>query len=564
MIALWMLCYLAVGVLLALVAMGAEAICGRAGLARRAPWIAAIIGMCALPPLLRNVSAPVPMFIFSGSAGATQSMEPAAHSKMIRLSPVAPASVVPAPLIFSAPVSDGNSIAVAADSPFLNFDGILVTAWVALSLTLLTALLSARRRLNHAQRDWAFATDDVTTAVRAQTGGKTRVWSSHNFGPAVFGALSPQVVIPAWVGQLDAEARALLLTHEASHITARDPMLLLAALLSVAAMPWNVPLLFAYRRLHRAVEHDCDARVVTRVGEPRQYGRLLLEVAERIAGAGRKRGFARAAQWLPAPIPGMATRASELEARIRALVRPVSTWRSRARLILAGGVVVVGVLAACSVPSPVRTPETRSEPSDRRLFGGVSSATPKYMAVAYTTSARDSSVTVSSSIVQFQRMMGQRRLTKDSVEPTLSARDSARAQAMTRRYPWESRAARLVDEHFQAWIETLAAPHIGALLAKSPDETPVLWLLLNSDGELAHSSGRTGLFALTQDRAIPRPPESNPATFMTPDRDLGISCEAFTAKFPLIREASKPKMCGMSRISSGSRQVIIVFGMLLH
>ncbi len=559
MIALWMLCYLTVGALLALVAMGAEVICVGGGWARRAPWFAAIIGMCALPVFLRNVSAPLPVFIHSGSPVEARGMTPIVDTALGTL------SAATSPVNPPASLREGRPIVVSADSPLLSLDGIAIVMWIALSFSLLTILSVGHRRLQRARRGWVAASEAMTAVVRSQTGKHTRVWSSGNFGPAVSGAISPQVLIPSWVDELDDDARALLLDHEASHVTARDPLLLLAALLAVVALPWNLPLLFAYRRMHRAVEHDCDQRVLSRVAEPRSYGRLLLTVAERLARPGRKRGLAHVALWIPAPISGMATQASELEARLRALVRPIPTWQGRVRMILAAGVVTIGVLAACSVPTPVRIPETQSEPSNRRLFGGVSSATPKYMDDAFRrTTANSGTVVMDAAYVQFQRMMRRRRPPQDSAAQPVLTRDSTRFKAAARRYPWERRAARVADDAFHAWIEKLAAPHVRELIAQSPDVTPVLWLLLNPDGELSHGSGRTGLYSLAPDRTVPRPPESNPATFMTADRDLGISCDAFARKFPLIREAKRPKMCGMTRMSSGNREVIVVFGMVPH
>src|SRR5207248_210382 len=48
-------------------------------------------------------------------------------------------------------------------------------------------------------------------------------------GPAVIGAARPRVVIPSWSLSLDDQSRSLMLRHEAEHIAARDPLLLLLA-----------------------------------------------------------------------------------------------------------------------------------------------------------------------------------------------------------------------------------------------------------------------------------------------------------------------------------------------
>ena len=116
-------------------------------------------------------------------------------------------------------------------------------------------------------------------------------------------------------------------------------------------------------------------------------------------------------------------------------------------------------------------------------------------------------------------------------------------------------------ERFRGWIEQMAAPYAAELLAQSPDEPPVLWLLLNTNAdELAHGSGRRGLYAANPDGAPSTRPDLNPATFMTPSRNLGISCGAFKEKFPDVLADGRANACGMMRITFRGGEIIVVYG----
>jgi hypothetical protein len=92
----------------------------------------------------------------------------------------------------------------------------------------------------------------------------TQVRISENFGPAVFGFLRPQVVMPRWLWGADPETRAAALAHEQEHIAAHDRLLSLLVFALLVVMPWNPFLHWQVRRLRLAIEVDCDARVVYR------------------------------------------------------------------------------------------------------------------------------------------------------------------------------------------------------------------------------------------------------------------------------------------------------------
>lgn len=352
MTAAWMLCYLAVGVLLLPVAFGADAVLARLRLARRWSWVAVALMMCALPLALRRVPPAVSFFIFSGDTRGTVA------SPLTRTNATPPtpnATPIDKPVLrFTVAAGRGNRVVVAPGSPFNNLNRWAIVIWTLGSAVYGLLMFVAYRRMARARRQWTAAPNGIVEQVRALTGATTRVWCSDDVGPAVLGVFAPQIVLPTWAPALDDKSRELLLQHEASHVIARDPLLLRLALASAIAMPWNLPLLLIYRRLHRAVEHDCDARVLAASQDARGYGRLLLDTAERLAVTGAHRGQLRVEPWLPVPIPGIGSRRTELEQRLRALVAPTWTWQTRALTVAAALMIVGGVLAACSVPSPER------------------------------------------------------------------------------------------------------------------------------------------------------------------------------------------------------------------
>jgi bla regulator protein BlaR1 len=149
-------------------------------------------------------------------------------------------------------------------------DPLLTPLWFAASATLVVFFLAAMLRLRRQARAWNEARlDGVAILVAPEA------------GPAVVGFVRPRVVVPEWIMSLDARARALILRHELEHVRARDPYLLLFAIVSTVALPWNLALWFVARRLTLAMELDCDQRVLQTTDSAREYGLMLLEIARR-------------------------------------------------------------------------------------------------------------------------------------------------------------------------------------------------------------------------------------------------------------------------------------------
>jgi len=109
----------------------------------------------------------------------------------------------------------------------------------------------------------------------------TSVFVSEKLGPAVFGFMTPRIVVPAWLVNAEPRTRALVLQHEQEHIAAGDQRALLTGLLLVAIAPWNIALWWQLRRLRFALEVDCDARVMSRGTDAVEYSSALLSVQQR-------------------------------------------------------------------------------------------------------------------------------------------------------------------------------------------------------------------------------------------------------------------------------------------
>ncbi|MGD2121092.1 MAG: M56 family metallopeptidase, partial [Gemmatimonadota bacterium] len=178
-------------------------------------------------------------------------------------SEAAPARAVPVDVLYDL-LAWGPVLDPAVPTPPETMDGPLTLLWLLSSLSLLAATLWAARRLHLARRRW-----------KKQRVGAWEVLVSEGLGPAVLGLLRPVIVVPPWVLELSPEKQEMILLHEIEHQGARDPALLVLGLTMVAFMPWNPALWWMGRRLHLAVEGDCDARVLARGVPARRYGSLL-------------------------------------------------------------------------------------------------------------------------------------------------------------------------------------------------------------------------------------------------------------------------------------------------
>ncbi|HSR41218.1 MAG TPA: TonB family protein, partial [Longimicrobiales bacterium] len=207
-------------------------------------------------------------------------------------------------------------------------------AWIVASTALLGLYGLTWRRLRRRVEAWPLAEMD---------GAPVRV--TRTTGPAVVGVLRPVMMVPAWVRELPADERALVLRHEREHLGAGDSRLLALFPLLAALVPWNLPLWWQIRRLRLAVELDCDARVLSGGGEPSEYGRLLVSMTR------GPKGWA-GSEALPLTTAALLERKSDLERRIRSMTDDGPKLRLLHAIALAA-LAGLAFFAACDTPAPV-------------------------------------------------------------------------------------------------------------------------------------------------------------------------------------------------------------------
>jgi beta-lactamase regulating signal transducer with metallopeptidase domain len=232
-----------------------------------------------------------------------------------------------------------------------SLDTALSLAWLVVTLLALGAYGVANWVLAHRRRSWRPANIDGQPVLL-----------SAAVGPAVIGALRPEIVVPEWSLGLPDDQRALMLEHERQHVRARDPLMLHAAAFCALLMPWNVAVWWLNRRLRLAVELDCDARVLASGRDARTYGTLLLNVCSRRARTGVMLA------------PALLERTSSLAKRILAM----QVHRGRfARARIALGAVMAGavILVACEMPTPEMLAPDGKDAASQRLYGQVGSST---------------------------------------------------------------------------------------------------------------------------------------------------------------------------------------------
>ena len=149
-------------------------------------------------------------------------------------------------------------------------DAVLQSLWVIASSLVLVGLTASAVQVYLRRRRWPLQMVDSHC-----------VGISKDVGPAVVGLLRPTIVLPEWVLTRSPTEQQLILAHEASHLSARDPMSLTVAVIAVLLLPWNPMLWWQLRRLRHAIEVDCDARVLMAGHNLATYGATLIEVGQR-------------------------------------------------------------------------------------------------------------------------------------------------------------------------------------------------------------------------------------------------------------------------------------------
>jgi beta-lactamase regulating signal transducer with metallopeptidase domain len=313
MIAAWILYLTIVSTLFALAAHSAELILRLAGKAGRGAWVIGIVLTCLVPLIASARSSENPTLINRSDVVRRDLGDTREGSSTETGSPV-PYALTVTP----------NGALSALDRPLLGL-------WIAGGLFWLATLIGSAIRLSAKARGWRPAVVDGIPVLL-----------SHDTGPALVGAIFPQIVVPTWIVDLPVEQRVLLLTHEREHARSHDPLLLHASALAVIAMAWNPVLWYSLGRLRLAIEADCDRLVLRKCPDVRTYSSLLLDVSERIIVSA-------------APIAAFAEPTSHLKRRL-SLMYPSITRFLALRLACAFAVTVIAGTLAAQTPRPTELP----------------------------------------------------------------------------------------------------------------------------------------------------------------------------------------------------------------
>lgn len=302
----WALYAMCISLCLGAAALAAERVNLLRRRATRWIWLGVMIASVLIPAAISFIAIEVPDF-------ATADGE----TVLVRLRDTTAPTLAPAAWVAEI---DGASTPDA--------DTVFATIWIAGSAGVFLLLCGVGFHWLRRVRAWE----------RVEVHGQ-QVYVAENVGPAVIGFFRPCIVLPRWIvssahGGIDA-----VLAHEREHVEAGDPHLLLASLVFIVAMPWNLPLWWVVLRLRRAIEVDCDARVVKGGRDAVAYGSLLLDLNQ------RKDGTSLAAI-------ALTERHSFLETRIRIMLAARNpAWRWAAAALACVCVAMVALAAHISPPS---------------------------------------------------------------------------------------------------------------------------------------------------------------------------------------------------------------------
>jgi hypothetical protein len=403
------------------------------------------------------------------------------------------------------------------------FSDVSILLWVVLSLALAAWFTACVLHWRRACRSWTKTTLDGI-----------EVDLSPDTGPAVLGLLSQRIVLPAWATTMQPEHRQLLLAHETEHISARDPQRLALALAALIVMPWNIALWWCVARLRRAIELDCDARVLRRFPSAKEYGYVLLEVARRTRDSSPH----------AVSMVGLLRVPSELELRLRAMTRPGSAsaktaaaggilalvaigaaFTAPAPPVRAGRAIAIGRSAARMISAPARA-RTQSDTVPRQLMDSLASSRRQVDSMrAMIRSLRAQTATLARVQSDLETTTAALRyaetrysLPDSEITEIAALQTQLRELALAQTGP-EATAARLATlQHARAAISSIRAHVNRAMKAMYPeivshaDSAAVIWFVADSSGRVLRTMYNSGAPrpALSVDSLSARFPDVNP------------------------------------------------------
>jgi bla regulator protein blaR1 len=290
-----MIAWMIYAVLVTLALSAAALLAERAARFRRAAtrwvWMASLACSLVLPTVIAKVSIQLPYTFTSGTAPTSVVLR---DTTSIRMPPAL------------LDLEDAQPYATSD-----HVDTLMRGIWVAASVLMMLILALGSVLLHRRKRGW-----------RAGNLCNEPVLIAPDAGPAVVGLIRSRIVVPAWLLQASGEQQQCTIAHERSHLKARDPQLVALALLLLMLMPWNPLLWWQFSRLRRAIEVDCDARVLRGGHDVGAYCETLIQVGQR-----QSSGIAL--------VQAMSGSASFLELRIRHMLRNPNKWaRASAALLV--------------------------------------------------------------------------------------------------------------------------------------------------------------------------------------------------------------------------------------
>ena len=310
----WMVYATLVAAALSAAALTAERAARVRRRATRWVWLAALAGSVALPALITSVTLRLPGMLQSGAMPPPIALRDATSI---------PLSALLINLGDAQPYGTPDRVAA-----------LIRAGWLGASWLMLFALLASSLLLHRRKRGWS-----ETTLCGEQ------VLVAPDTGPAVAGLLQPRIVMPAWLLQAPERQQRAVLAHERSHLEAGDPLLIALAVMLLVLMPWNPLLWWQCRRLRRAIEVDCDARVLRGGGDIGEYCETLIQVGQRQAS---RSGL----------LPAMCESGSFLEQRIRLMLMKPKKWAGVSALALLCVSLGMAVFAAQVTPPGGAAPGT--------------------------------------------------------------------------------------------------------------------------------------------------------------------------------------------------------------